>query len=122
MFLELENSRSYLQFLDLGLNKFVFLILNYEIILYFSPIIHFYLRNSKCAATNFPNKSCNGIMLSRKVISFYLYRPLTNLCCHFPSAVSCWFYLPVVLIVFPVENGACLQRVHSWLEDKTSRL
>lgn len=28
----------------------------------------------------------------------------------------------MALIAFPVENEAFLQRVHSWLEDKTSRL
>lgn len=62
------------------------------------------------------------ILSYKKVIIGLIYKPRSNLPCHFPPAVSCCFYLPVTLIVLPVENGAILQRVHSWLEDKTSRL
>lgn len=41
---------------------------------------------------------------------------MSNLCCHFPQAIPGCFYLPVVLIILPVESGGCLQHVHSCLE------
>lgn len=81
-------------------------------ILYFLSL---FVKCQSCAAFNF-------ILWSKKVIIGLIYKPRSNLPCHFLPAVSCWFYLPVALVVLPVENGAILQRVHSWLEDKTSRL
>lgn len=78
------------------------------------------INQQTCAAFDYP--CC--VLLYKKVIGLFKvwYEPHSNSCCHFPPDISCWFYLPVVLIKFPVENGACRQRVHSWLEDKTSRL
>lgn len=66
----------------------------------------------------------NVFLLYRKVISlFYVCINLALLCVViFLQPFHAGFIFLVVLIMLPVENGACPQRVHSWLEDKTPRL